>query len=81
MLARHLTTAILAKQRAPAGLFGFYFVACQLLGLLWLTFDFLGIELATPDNFMVVSLQALQVDMTYGSMTCCRCRSGRCSRC
>ncbi|MEM6990169.1 MAG: hypothetical protein AAF721_06720 [Myxococcota bacterium] len=65
MLAGHLTTAILAKQRAPAGHFGFYLVACQLPDLLWLIFHYLGIEPTAPDNFMLVSLQALEVEMTY----------------
>ena len=65
MLAGHFTTAILAKQRVPAGHFGFYLVASQLPDLLWLVFHYLGLEPTTPDNFMVVTLTSLEADMTY----------------
>ncbi|MEM7151660.1 MAG: hypothetical protein AAF799_02415 [Myxococcota bacterium] len=65
MLAGHFTTAILAKQRAPLGHFAFYLVACQLPDLLWLCFHYLGLEPTLPDNVLVVTLQTLDVDMTY----------------
>ncbi len=65
MIAGHFTTALVAKQQAPTGHIAFYLVASQLLDLLWLLFHYLGLERTEPDNFMHVSLDALQVDMTY----------------
>ncbi len=65
MLAGHFATAILAKQRAPGAHFGYYLAASQLPDLLWLTFGLLGLEPTQPDNVMNVSLDTMQVDMTY----------------
>lgn len=65
MIAGHLATAYIAKQKAPTGHIAFYLVASQLLDLLWLLFHYLGLEPTEPDNFMHVSLDALQVEMTY----------------
>ncbi|MGH1347579.1 MAG: hypothetical protein ACRBN8_38840 [Nannocystales bacterium] len=65
MLAGHFTTAILARQRVPSGHIGFYLVASQLPDLLWLAFHYLGLEPTAPDNFMVMTLQTLDANMTY----------------
>ncbi len=65
MIAGHFATAFVAKQKAPRGHIAFYLVASQLLDLLWLVFHYLGIEPTQPENFMHVSLDSLQVDMTY----------------
>lgn len=65
MLPGHFTTAILAKQRVPAGHIAFYLVASQSLDLLWLVFHYLGLEPTLPDNAMAVTLTTLDVDMTY----------------
>ena len=65
MLAGHFTTALLAKQRVPAGHIGFYLIASQLPDLLWLGFHYLGLEPTSPDNFMTVTLQNLDANMTY----------------
>lgn len=65
MLPGHFTTAILAKQRAPAGHIAFYLIASQSLDLLWLVFHFVGLEPTLPDNAMAVTLANLDVDMTY----------------
>ncbi len=65
MVAGHLTTALLAKQRAPKGHIAFYLIASQLLDMLWLAFHYLGLEVTAPDNFMAVTLDSLKVDMTY----------------
>jgi len=65
MLAGHFTTAMLAKQRVPAGHIGFYLIASQLPDLLWQVFHYVGLEPTAPDNFMAVTLQNLDADMTY----------------
>lgn len=51
MIAGHLATAYIAKQKAPTGHIAFYLVASQLLDLLWLLFHYLGLEPTEPDNF------------------------------
>lgn len=65
MLAGHFTTALVAKQQAPRGHIAYYLVASQLPDLLWLVFHYLGLEPTQPDNLMAVSLDTMQVDMTY----------------
>lgn len=65
MLAGHFATAIVAKQRVPVAHVGYYLAVSQLPDLLWLVFAALGLEPTSPDNPMNVSLDTLQVDMTY----------------
>lgn len=72
MLAGHFTTALVAQQHASVdgqtaskGLFAYFLVASQLPDLLWLVFHYLGLEPTEPDNVMNVSLDNLQVVMTY----------------
>ncbi len=65
VLAGHFTTALIAKQRAPRGHMGYYLIASQLPDLLWLVFHYLGLERTSPDNMLAVSLDSLDVEMTY----------------
>lgn len=65
MVSGHYATALLAKQRAPAGHIVFYLFASQVLDLLWLVFHYMGLEHTEPENFTEATLDTLQVDMTY----------------
>ncbi|MEM7052629.1 MAG: hypothetical protein AAF604_23400 [Acidobacteriota bacterium] len=65
MLAGHFTTALAAQQQAPRGHLAYYLVASQLPDMLWLVFHYLGLEPTEPHNVMNVSLDNLQVVMTY----------------
>ncbi len=65
MIAGHFTTALVAKRYYTAGSIMFFLIASQLLDLLWLIFHYLGWETTKPDNYMHVSLDSLQVEMTY----------------
>jgi hypothetical protein len=65
MLAGHYATALVARQKVPAGALAYYLIASQLPDLLWLVFHYLGLEPTEPDNPMLVSLDTFAVDMTY----------------
>lgn len=65
MFAGHYATALVAKQKAPRGHIAYFLVASQLPDLLWLGFDLVGLESSHPDHPMLVSLDTMQVDMTY----------------
>ena len=65
MISGHYATALVANRYASKGAIVYFLVASQLLDLLWLVFHYLGLEPTEPDNFMHVSLDKLQVDMTY----------------
>ena len=65
MLAGHYATALVAKQKAPAGSLLYYLIASQLPDLLWLVFHYLGLEPTRPADVLDVSLDRLDVDMVY----------------
>ncbi|MET1260509.1 hypothetical protein ABV409_14275 [Flagellimonas sp. DF-77] len=65
MLAGHYATALIAKQKAPAGSLPFYLIMSQLPDLFWLVFHFLGLEHTEPRNVLDVSLDNLSVNMMF----------------
>lgn len=65
MLAGHYATALVAKQKAPAGTLLYYLIASQLPDLLWLVFHYLGLEPTTPNDVFDTTLESLAVDMVY----------------
>ncbi len=65
MIGGHFATALVAKQQSPAGPLAFYLAISQLPDFLWHALHFLGVEPTSPANPMLVSLDNMQVDMTY----------------
>jgi hypothetical protein len=65
MIGGHFATALVAKQQSPAGPLAFYLVISQLPDFLWHGLHFMGVEPTLPANPMLVSLDNMQVEMTY----------------
>ena len=65
MLAGHLTTALIAKQKFPKGALFYFLIISQLQDLLWFTFHYLGLEPTNPSDAFDATLSNMAVDMLY----------------
>ena len=65
MIAGHMTTALIAKQKFPKGALLYFLIISQLQDLLWFTFHYLGFEPTEPIDAFDATLSNMVVDMLY----------------
>jgi len=65
MLAGHFTTALVAKQKFPAGSLLYFLIVSQLQDMLWFLFHYLGLERTVPSDAFDATLSNMAVDMLY----------------
>ena len=65
MIAGHMTTALIAKQKFPKGALLYFLIISQLQDLLWFTFHYLGLEPTYPSDAFDATLSNMVVDMLY----------------